>query len=560
MKIGIDFGSAYSTFSVYDAKDDLVKLIQPTESGSGFVPSISCRDEDGRLCTGVAVKEYVGDPEVRIWSAFKTLLTSRNSYDLNARGFDNTNTPELISREFLNQQLQLILNKYNEEKYEEIIICIPEAWETDREFQIGKTRIREICQGLDAVERIRVVSEPVAASAFFAYIYEKTLGKSMTEPLLLIDYGGGTLDITLTSITSKKDRSKFKINKIAQAGAGENHGDEVGQAGIAYMEAVLKKALIRNGMQIYDGIVKNYRFIKAFHMLETKLMNQTVDLFDIFSEVEDDLSKILDYDDKFTTIKYGNDKLEITYALLYEVYQEVIYPVLNRELNKMCDFMDREKIDYMNRTEDGFKIALVGGFGKYYLVQHQIQQKFNLSDSDVRVRNIGLAESRESAISKGAALIAHDKVSLRDTAKYSVGLAYSRNGRKSFQYAIKYGQEFQLDTVYPVLKSDGKPFVFYCAGQIDHLAVGFKETDQNQAYLMTINSQNMDYVKELAKIPDMEPVCCGISMDDAGIVTLHVESYDEAKDCFIAGTKKEILIGEISQMFTEASSYEVITK
>ena len=52
------------------------------------------------------------------------------------------------------------------------------------------------------VKHVQVVTEPEAASAYFAYHYEKETGKPFNGSLLLIDYGGGTLDITLTRIAS----------------------------------------------------------------------------------------------------------------------------------------------------------------------------------------------------------------------------------------------------------------------------------------------------------------------------------------------------------------------
>lgn len=47
------------------------------------------------------------------------------------------------------------------------------------------------------IKNVEVVSEPEAASAYFAYNYEAETSKSFNGYLLLIDYGGGTLDITL---------------------------------------------------------------------------------------------------------------------------------------------------------------------------------------------------------------------------------------------------------------------------------------------------------------------------------------------------------------------------
>ena len=54
-----------------------------------------------------------------------------------------------------------------------------------------------------------------------------------------------------------------------------------------------------------------------------------------------------------------------------------------------------------------FKIALVGGFGNFYLVKRQIADKFKLGNNDRRQENILLDRAGcERAISLGAALLA----------------------------------------------------------------------------------------------------------------------------------------------------------
>lgn len=66
----------------------------------------------------------------------------------------------------------------------------------------------------------------------------------------------------------------------------------------------------------------------------------------------------------------------------------VIRSVLEEQLDHMSGYMKKANIPYMDREQDVFKIALVGGFGNFYLVRQQLQQKFRFSTMDRRQEHI----------------------------------------------------------------------------------------------------------------------------------------------------------------------------
>ena len=93
-------------------------------------------------------------------------------------------------------------------------------------------------------------------------------------------------------------------------------------------------------------------------------------------------------DREFTTIEYKGEDVEVTYDLLVDVYDKVIRKVFNDKLDEMIAYMDKNGIRYMDGSKDNFKIALVGGFGNFYLVQKQIEDKFKFSTYDKRREDI----------------------------------------------------------------------------------------------------------------------------------------------------------------------------
>ena len=101
--------------------------------------------------------------------------------------------------------------------------------------------------------------------------------KKFNGHLLLIDYGGGTLDITLTEVKSDGNMT-MEIGYRESGGAGENHPDSfgdyyVGNAGIAYMQKVVMLAIEDSGI-LEDGgkpDINSKEFKKAIHELEDAL-------------------------------------------------------------------------------------------------------------------------------------------------------------------------------------------------------------------------------------------------------------------------------------------------
>ena len=87
----------------------------------------------------------------------------------------------------------------------------------------------------------RSSANQAAASAFFAYNFRQMTKKNFEGNILLVDYGGGTLDITLTNVAAD-DGDSVEIKVLERTGAGENEEGKVGKAGIVYMETVMGRS------------------------------------------------------------------------------------------------------------------------------------------------------------------------------------------------------------------------------------------------------------------------------------------------------------------------------
>lgn len=536
MNLGIDFGSTYSMLSFYNASDDTVQAVQ-SQTGSKYIPSIACFDYSNEMITGQAAKDLLaGEPDWNVFRAFKMLLPECDEARLAARGYTHECTPRTVTKEFLRQQLEMAKDRCNVKRFENVIICIPAVWNTELYTMSGKAILRDICRELDMMDKVTVVSEPAAASAFFAYNYHKNTQQLYNGLILIVDYGGGTLDITLTRVNSIErgnGTQAMEIDVLGQTGAGENHGASIGDAGIAYMEGTVKIALREAGYQ--DPACDGY-FMKALNMLESNLINNSSVLASrLRREYGDDPERMEDDDAVLTKLPYRGKLVPVTYAMLYEAYQAIIQPVLAQQLDKIArDYLEPENIDPRKEAE-GFKIALVGGFGKFFLVQKQVWDYFHISDTidDSRLQGLTYGASlreghivdsgKEDAISYGAALIAGGVVTMRKTAKLSIGLFTTRDGKETFNYAIHHRDELEYGKVYYVNKSilyggrssddpSRSPWVF---------AIG-QGKNFNKAYRMVPLKEKQ---AQLEKIP-VGPYNFGFSVDESDVYTFHVIPLD----------------------------------
>lgn len=427
MNLGIDFGSTYSMLSYYDNINKILKPVAP-EGNSPHIPSVACRRAKFKpgdaFSYGYAAKTKLDKDKKNAltpYRAFKMLLPVSDQKELHKQGYLNGVTPRMVSKEFLRSQLQSVNSKYD---VEQVTICIPYVWDQDYSTLSGKGILYEICQELQdegLMKSFRVVSEPAAATACIAHQLSLQTKKLYQGWILIIDYGGGTLDITLSKVrTVNRNRKDYmEISVEGQAGAGENHPDNrIGDAGIAYMNAVVAQALTDAGCE-YE---RDTEFQDAVDLLEVALINENQELLDKVEEASSNPS-ILKHDmDEFMTFPYGDmDEVPVTYSTLVRVYDSLIRPLLDQELKKIFNKKMRSLLGMKTPkdTVSNLQIALVGGFGQFILVRQQVCEFFNIGDSD----EIGV--SKEDAISYGAALIANGNVALQVRAPASIGICYS---------------------------------------------------------------------------------------------------------------------------------------
>ena len=523
--VGLDFGTTYSVISYLKdvRKDGAGKITdfniaasEPKEGGhSSCQDSIVAVSDKGRVFVGLKARQKVDEDDVRVLKNFKMLLSERNSDVLADRNYDAILTPETVTEKYITA----ILNDYmdqnlNGAKIDKLVVGVPEIWFSDASTIDSRTKLEEIIKKNPKVDDVQLVSEPALACAYFTNNYKKNTGKDFVGKLLLIDYGGGTLDVALCNV--RQNGLSSEVSVIKRSGAGINE-EGIGKGGVLFLETVVNKTLINSGIKA-DQIRRNNEYYKCVHEIENQLMVDVDEIKDVFEEAEGDKKKITE---KFRTITYEGKKYIVTYGILAQAYSEAIEKALSETLKEMTDYMDTKGINYKVNTNDNFKIALVGGFCNFYLTQNQIENSPGLKrggTTDKRYNDV-IVNKRdcEKAISFGAALIANNIIDFKQLSPYTLSIveaAINDNNEEvpgdSMYETILNGMEIEYGKPVMAKYPEGGE-VKFLAERIPFLRVDFgKGMYKCGKPAIPINLEK-DHVLKI-----------GFSLDHSAIISLHV--------------------------------------
>ena len=184
----------------------------------------------------------------------------------------------------------------------------------------------------------------------------------------------------------------------------------------------------------------------------------------------------------------------------------------------------------MDRNNENFKIVIVGGFGNFYLVQSQVEQKYQFNSTDLRRKNmINGRENCEKAISLGAALLSGGAIRIRNTAPFSIGIAAQSGSEYCTAYALRYNQDIEFNKEYIQSDNKGNPVtILSTSGSLNRFIINM-QNDERAAFVVGSKYEYQKKLKQAVEDPS-SPVVIGFSIDASGVLTLHVHSYDIVED------------------------------
>lgn len=403
MILGIDLGTTNSLAAVWrDGKAELI----PNNFGEYLTPSVVGFSDEKEIIVGKLAKERLMSHPDLTQSQFKRFMGTTKSLSL---GYKSYSAEELSS--FVLKKLVDDAEIYLGEKIEEVIVSVP-AYFNDEQRAATKLAGR-----LAGVNVERIINEPSAAALALHQL------KQEDKTYLIIDFGGGTLDISVVD-------AFLNVIEIVTV-AGDNH---------------------LGGEDFTEVIVED--FFKAWPGVRERIASS--ELAQLYQEA-DKLKKNLD-DADTAGFKITIDKELFSYQLTNKRYLAIAKPLLKR----MEAPLKRVLRDAKLSLESVSDVILVGGNTKMPLVRQYLSYllKHRMSTSIDQDYAIALGCGVMAGIKERQADI-KDMV-LTDICPFTLGIEMigdvfspiiERNtvlpsSRVQTYYATEYGQEAIIVTIY----------------------------------------------------------------------------------------------------------------
>ncbi|EIJ43623.1 molecular chaperone [Beggiatoa alba B18LD] len=397
--LGLDFGTTTSILA-YQVDEKLQTFALGGASATPYISSVLSIDKvDNSLDIGQAARLNQSDDDYWVYSYFKMLLAETDATRLATRGYVQ-HSPAMAAHDYIAQLLNRFRQETGIQDIENLVVTVPEIWVRSGQHA-AREQLKNILVTL-GFSQTHLISEPVAASAYFAYQFKRQQGKAYQGHVLVCDYGGGTLDLSLSWI----DDTHIKVLE----GTGYGHVDtQLGSAGVAFDENVIQHLLQRIG----EAETDTKRFNKLCKAFEEQKIAQT-----------DKLSRLLEqYRRNPATNRkvFEIEGINVEAQDLVSVFDRLLLPELQKALANMAHLLEKQAIDTENAEK--FHIIMVGGFSNFYLVRRAVRDFFHSkTEADERFKAYFDLTDTALAIAKGAALLATNHFQLDLLCPINVGI------------------------------------------------------------------------------------------------------------------------------------------
>ena len=409
--LGIDLGTTYSSTSIII---DEKLIVIPNEFGLLSTPSFVSIIDDKKRYIGDLAKLSASFDKNIIYSTKRLLGRKYNDKDINEIKND---LPFIIKKDNNSERIKIQINyekngqEIVKEYYpEQISAMLLNKLKTDSEYYLSKIISRNIkikkavitvpayfnqeqrestkqAAEIINLEVVRMINEP--ASASLAYGFEKEENED-GEYIIVIDFGGGTLDMTLLNFMKKSNGIYCNI----KSSYGDTHfgGDD--------FDYVIMKKCLEDDSSFQKNLPHNIRLKRACEKAKIKL-----------SSSDKSYIKLEEY------LPSKNIYKEIT----RDEFENLSKHLFDKFKKKLQDFLEKSKFN--NRKQEISKIILIGGCTLIPKIKQIIQEFFPYSEIKNSI-NPHLAVAMGAAI-QGAILsgITYKKnINLLDVTNLSLGI------------------------------------------------------------------------------------------------------------------------------------------
>jgi len=414
--VGIDLGTTNSSISYWDNQNNRP---EPIDISNGFgkihLPSVvQYRAESGEW--------IIGEEAYRTMNIYPedTVRSVKRKMGLNEKVIIDGQpyTPEAISAKVLSELVQHIQSMNPKAELGGVVVSVPYGF--DDAAKKATMRACELAGFKD--ELICLIEEPKASA--LAYNIKWPLNKD--EKILIFDFGGGTLDITLFHV-AEKDADRIKLHVISEGGEAYHGGDNVDEL---LSEMCFKLIYEKNGIPKEELSPEN-----------------NAEVYMRAREAKERLSGLKSFRIPFTFCIPP-----FMEQLTRDAFEEIIGSFIDKT-TKLVKKTLREAYSGAISPDDVDWILLEGGSSQMPWVRDMLLTIFNdeskIRESERKAQGISIGATYYAAMKMGLLAqldIEAETVSVEFevTAPHDVGLEIESNGRKSFFPMIRRGTPYSL--------------------------------------------------------------------------------------------------------------------
>ena len=349
--LGIDLGTTNSAMATVEGGQP--KIIENKEGGR-TTPSVVAMSKNGELLVGVLAKrQQIVNPKNTIFSIKR--LIGRRFFDpevqrdikmlpyevresktggCEVKMGDKWYTPEEISAKIL-QKLRIDAEERLGEKITDVVITCPAY------FDDSQRKATKIAGEIAGFNVLRVINEPTAAALAYGF------DKKKDERILVYDFGGGTLDISILEV------SEDTIQVIATGGDNHLGGDDFDK-------------------KIMDWLIEQFKKDEGIDLSKDPLALQR--LKEAAEKAKMELSSAMETEINLPFISSdASGPKHLNYKLLRAQLEQMVRPYISRSIELVEQTLKEAKL----KKEDINEIILVGGQTRMPAIQQALREMFN---------------------------------------------------------------------------------------------------------------------------------------------------------------------------------------
>jgi len=399
--IGIDLGTTNSLVSF--VRNQSPRII-PNERGSRTTPSVISIKPGGKVIIGEMARNQAVLNAAHTIANVKLSMGTGKTYLLN----DHNYSPEEISGLIL-AQLKEYAEKYLGCEIGEAVITVPAY------FDDNQRRATMEAAAMAGIKVKKLLNEPTAAALAYGSGRDR-----QDSNMLVVDLGGGTLDITLMEY---KDR----VFKVLAVGGSTSIGG------------------VNFDKKIIDYILDDF---KAAHSWDLSSDNIALQQLVIQAEkAKIDLSSVSETNIMIPYITINeNGPLHLNINLTRNIFEELIAPILN-EIRKIV-------LSSFTKCNLGYawvdSVILVGGSTRIPAVEKMIMEIIDPDGEREKTENLlKKTINQDEAVARGAAIMAGilsgdlADIEFHDIISHDFGIL---NHEGEFEILISTGSVFPMET------------------------------------------------------------------------------------------------------------------